>query len=91
MGKGSTKGFNHGVIGIVMFIFGVPLSFGLSLWYLPLVVIGIYLVADEIQQYRTGDQYGGLVHDFFVTYFYHKYQWVRDVTHWFDRLFGKDI
>ena len=85
--------FHHLYIGILLVILGMVFLVVYFLtgkkswekWAVGLLFFGLWIALDDYSYHLNGRS---PFHSAFA-YFYHRCEWIRDVTAWFDHLFGK--
>ncbi len=82
-------GVHHFYIGLLFILLGFLLVFSYKVWSLILVISGLILCIDDYYQHFNGQDYTSPIHKLFAKYLW-KYKLVRDITEFFDKLFGKE-
>lgn len=82
------KGIHHGFIGIVLMFVGFILVFISPAVGTIAVVLGLWIFMDDFLFHGFG--YESFIHGLYIKYLY-RFEWVKRVNIWFDKLFGKNI
>jgi len=80
------KGWHHGYLGILLMLTGFLISFSNKTWGLILSGSGFYFYADDL----CGDAFNWKTPLRRLIAWLWRFKMVRDITHFFDGLFGRE-